>query len=122
MAIEIVMEGGRPRRPDARGKRATKPLHLHVSVSVSVSQSKLSWRAAGRGGLMRGGKGQRGLAPPCIGIGIGIAIEIVMEGGRPRGPDARGKRATRPLPLQLYALAAGFRGWLDMTSVPEVLY
>ena len=46
------------------------------------------WRAAGPGGLMRGAQGQRGRCP-----------SMQVEGRRPRRPNARGTRATRPLPL-----------------------
>jgi len=43
-------------------------------------------RAAGQSGVMVAGlKGNEAVAPPCLGIGIGIAIEIVMEGRRPGG-------------------------------------
>jgi len=53
------------------------------------------------GGLMAAGlKSNEAVAPPCFGIGIGIAIEIVTEGRRPGGLMAaglKGNEAVAPL-------------------------
>jgi len=56
------------------------------SKELCLSQNRRLGRAAGLGGLMAAGlKGNEAVAPPYFGIGIGIAIEIAMEGRRPGG-------------------------------------
>ena len=81
-------------------------------------------RAAGSGGLMAAGlKGNEAVAPPCFGIGIGIAIEIVTEGRRPRRPYARGAQGQRGrCPSTPKSLVAGFRMLVPLPSARALCY
>jgi len=96
IAIEIVMEGRRPRRANARGARGQR------GRCPSMFRCRYRYRNRNRhggprpDGLMRAGhEGNEAVAPPCLGVGIGIAIEIVMEGRRPRRLYVRGARGQR---------------------------
>jgi len=85
----------------ARTVRAAEAALLRVKVGARSRTPKRIAGTAGNldpatkegrrpGGLVRAShEGNEAVTPPCFDIGIGIAIENVIEGSRPRRPCAR---------------------------------
>jgi len=73
--------------------------------------------------MAAGLKGNEAVAPPYFGIGIGIAIEIAMEGCWPERPDgcrAQGQRGRCPsTPMSLVA-GSRFQRVIDTRDVNAV--